>query len=228
MKNRLIPMLVLTIITACSSPENGWIELTGDNEFEGWEILGGEASYEVINGEIVGTTKGSTNTFLATETLYDDFILELEVFVDPRMNSGIQFRSAQNDKGRVYGYQAEIDPSERKWSGGLYDESRRGWLYPLSLNVEGQKAFKNNTWNKYRIEAVGSSIRIWVNDICTTYAEDDVSSTGFIALQVHGVGTAEEEDRQVKWRNIRLMTTDLEQEMLPVPSTVHHLIQAEN
>ena len=98
----------------------------------------------------------------------------------------------------------------------------------MTLNEEGQKAFKNNTWNKYRIEAVGNAIRIWVNDICTTYAEDDVSSTGFIALQVHGVGTAEEEGRQVKWRNIRLMTTDLEQEMLPVPSTVHHLIQAEN
>lgn len=216
-------MLALTIITACSSPEESWIVLTGDNEFEGWEILGGEGSYEVINGEIVGTTKGSANTFLSTNKQYDDFILELEVYVDPRMNSGIQFRSAQNDEGRVYGYQAEIDPSERKWSGGLYDEARRGWLYPLSLNVEGQKAFKNNTWNKYRIEAVGNSIRIWVNDICTTYAEDDISSTGFIALQVHGVGTAEEEGRQVKWRNIRILTAGLEKEMRSVPSSVYQL-----
>ena len=148
MKSRLLILLTLIAFIAGCSPKQEWTNLIIDNELEGWKLLGGEGSYQVINGEVIGTTKGSANTFLATEKQYDDFILELEVFVDPRMNSGIQFRSAQNEKGRVFGYQAEIDPSERKWSGGLYDEARRGWLYPLTLNEEGQKAFKNNTWNK--------------------------------------------------------------------------------
>lgn len=228
MKSRILSLLVIVIFSACSGQEDKWQLLNGDNDFEDWEIMGGEGTYEMVDEEIVGTTKGRSNTFLATKRAYGDFIIEFEVFVDPRMNSGVQFRSAQNDEGRVFGYQAEIDPSERAWSGGLYDESRRGWLYPLSLNEPGQKAFKNNTWNKYRIEAVGSSIRIWVNDVCTTYAEDSVSSSGFIALQVHGVGSVEEEGREVKWRNIRLLTTDLESETKTVPNSVHHLNLLEN
>lgn len=228
MKNRLLVVFTIIAFTACTSAKDEWTNLVIDNELEGWKVLGGEGSYEVNNGEVVGTTQGSANTFLATEKTYNDFILELEVFVDPRMNSGIQFRSAQNDKGVVFGYQAEIDPSERAWSGGLYDESRRGWLYPLTLNEAGRTAFKNNEWNKYRIEAVGNSIRIWVNDVCTTFIEDDVTSAGFIALQVHGVGSEEEEGRQVKWRNVRILTTDLENEMITVPNAVHHLNLIEN
>lgn len=220
MKSRLLVVFTIIAFTACTRAKDEWTNLVIDNELEGWKVLGGEGSYEVDNAVVVGTTKGTANTFLATETIYDDFILELEVFIDPRMNSGIQFRSVQNDKGVVFGYQAEIDPSERAWSGGLYDESRRGWLYPLTLNKTGRTAFKNNEWNKYRIEAVGNSIRIWVNDICTTYIEDDVTSAGFIALQVHGVGSEEENGRQVKWRNIRIMTDDLKEEMKEVPASV--------
>lgn len=228
MKSRFISILVLVLILSCTSSEKPWQELLTNTELEGWKVLGGQGTYKVVDNQIVGTTKGTANTFLATEKAYDDFILELEVFVDPRMNSGIQFRSAQNDNGVVYGYQAEIDPSERAWSGGLYDESRRGWLYPLSMNEAGQKAFKNNVWNKYRIEAVGSVIRIWVNGICTANVVDSVSKSGFIALQVHGVGTPEEEGRQVKWRNVRITTKDLSGQLLAVPSTVQELKTTED
>ena len=85
------------------------------------------------------------NTFLATNEVYDDFILEFEFKVDDGLNSGVQFRSnslPEFHEGRVHGYQFEIDPSERAWTGGVYDEARRGWLYPLNYNPEGQKAFK--------------------------------------------------------------------------------------
>ncbi|MBO3696981.1 DUF1080 domain-containing protein [Roseivirga sp. E12] len=223
MKTRSILLLAVVIISACSGTKDEWAAPFNGTDLEGWKILGGEGLYEVNEGEIVGTTKGTANTFLATEKPYSDFILELEVFVDPRMNSGIQFRSAQKESGTVFGYQAEIDPSDRKWSGGLYDESRRGWLYPLDLNEEGKSAFKNNQWNKYRIEAVGDLIHIWVNDICTAAVKDSVSSAGFIALQVHGVGTKEEEGRQVKWRNIRIKTASLEGEMRELPASVDEL-----
>ncbi len=223
MKTRLILLLAVLIISACSETKEEWSKPFNGVDLEGWKVLGGEGMYTIHDGEIVGTTKGRFNTFLATEKQYSDFILELEVFVDPRMNSGIQFRSAQNENGTVFGYQAEIDPSDRKWSGGLYDESRRGWLYHLDLNEAGKSAFKNNAWNKYRIEAVGDLIHIWVNDICTAAVKDSVSDTGFIALQVHGVGTKEEEGRQVKWRNIRIKTMGQKESMKEVPASVEIL-----
>ena len=120
----------------------------------GWYTRGGDAKYKVRDGAIVGSTvydSQSESTFLISEEEYDDFILEVDFKVDPSMNSGIEIRSNSLEhymNGRVHGYQIEIDPSERAWSAGIYDSSRRGWLFPLTGNPEGQKAFKQNEWNR--------------------------------------------------------------------------------
>src|SRR5690606_29321513 len=111
------------------------------------------------------------------------FILEFE-FIADSMNSGVQFRSLSTPEyrdGRVHGYQVEIDPSDRSYSGGIYDEARRGWLYPLDVNPAAKKAYKRNAWNKYRIECIGNTIRTWVNDVPVAHLIDDVTSSGFIA-----------------------------------------------
>jgi len=88
---------------------------------------------------IVGTTVLNTpNSFLCTKKNYSDFIFEVDLKVEENMNSGIQFRSessADYNNGRVHGYQCEVDPSDRAWSAGIYDEARRGWLYPGSINI---------------------------------------------------------------------------------------------
>ena len=129
------------------------------------------------------------------------------------MNSGIQFRSenkADFNNGRVHGYQCEVDPSDRAWSAGIYDEARRGWLYPLTLNSKAQSALKMGEWNKYRIECIGSSIKTWLNGVACSHVIDDMTPEGFIALQVHGIGTAKEkEGHQIKWRNVRIKTENL-------------------
>ncbi|TKC09517.1 3-keto-disaccharide hydrolase [Pedobacter frigoris] len=190
-----------------------WQNLFNGKDLQGWKQLNGKAKYEVVNGEIVGTTMSNTpNSFLTTEKNYGDFILEVDLFVDNSMNSGIQIRSeskADYLNGRVHGYQVEIDPSDRKWSGGLYDEARRGWLYPLDINPKGQAAFKNNQWNKYRVECIGSSIRVWVNGIPTSNIVDNMTPSGFIALQVHGIGSKDQPGKQIKWKNIRIQTENL-------------------
>ena len=112
-----------------NSSKGNWINLFNGKDLTGWKQLNGHAKYTVKDGIIIGTTvNDEPNSFLATEKNYDDFILELEFKVDPNMNSGIQFRSeskADYNNGKVHGYQMEIDPSTRAWSGGIYDEGRR-------------------------------------------------------------------------------------------------------
>jgi len=218
-KALLIPLLSLTCALTVFA-QDGWINLFNGKDFTGWKQLNGEAKYHVENNEVVGvSTLNTPNSFMTTEKTYGDFIFEVEVRVDARLNSGIQFRSLSKPDyrdGRVHGYQAEIDPSPRAWSGGIYDEARRGWLYPLTDNPEGQKAFRNGAWNKYRIEAIGTQIRIWVNGINTANINDDETAEGFIALQVHSIRNKEQEGSQVRWRNIRIKTTDLEKERWPM------------
>lgn len=211
----LIAGLFLYSLAINAQAKKGWVELFNGKDLKGWVQKGGTAKYAVENGTIVGTTVPNTpNSFLCTDKDYGDFILELELLVDTSMNSGIQFRSLSSpdyQNGRVHGYQMEIDPSKRAWSGGIYDEGRRGWLYTLDSNPEAKKAFKNNQWNKYRIEAIGTRIKTWVNDIPCADIIDNVTPSGFIALQVHAIGSkSEKAGTQVKWRNIRIMTANLE------------------
>ncbi len=196
---------------------DGFTPLFNGKTLDGWKKLAGSANYIVENGMITGTTvTGSPNTFLATEKEYGDFILELEVKIeDSTSNSGIQFRShldasGNNGLGKVFGYQYELDPSARKWTGGIYDEGRRDWLYPLSLNAPAQNAFKQGVFNKIRIECIGHEIKTWVNNIPAAYMVDTVDSKGFIALQVHSIGNNEQlKGEKIYWKNIRIKTTHL-------------------
>jgi len=179
----------------------------------GWTQKGGKANYKVVNNTIVGTTVHNTpNSFLTSDKMYGDFILELDYKVDPTMNSGIQIRSNSFPyyrKGRVHGYQVEIDPSERAWSAGIYDEARRGWLNTLEDNPKAQKAFKQNEWNHYRIEAIGDTLKTWINGIPAAYLIDDKTANGFIGLQVHGIGKDHKEGTEIIWKNIKIITKDV-------------------
>jgi hypothetical protein len=190
-----------------------WTPLFNGENFNGWEKLGGNATYQINGNTITGISKmGTPNTFLATKKNYGDFILELDLKVDQGLNSGIQIRSLSTkdyNNYRVHGYQVEIDPSQRKWSGGLYDEARRGWLYPLSLNPKGAEAFRHGEWNHYRIEAIGNNIKVWVNGIQTAHIVDDMTAEGFIALQVHSIHDESLDGLTVSWRDIKIATKDV-------------------
>ena len=206
--------MCLLFLSNTTTAQN-WQSLMPDEDLNGWDQLGGKANYQLISGEIVGTTvTGTPNSFLTTSKHYGDFILELEVWVDPLFNSGVQIRSNSTKDyrdGRVHGYQVELDPSPRAYTGGLYDEARRGWLYPLSRNSKGQKAFLNGQWNKLRVEAIGSSIRTWVNGVQCANLIDDLTASGFIGLQVHSIRQPDQAGKHVKWRDIRILTEDLQE-----------------
>ncbi|MDH5399475.1 MAG: DUF1080 domain-containing protein [Cyclobacteriaceae bacterium] len=231
MKKRLLlialalPLMLAATFVNKEKTNDGWVDLFNGKDFKGWKKRGGEAEYKIEGDAIVGYTKlGTPNTFLCTEKNYTDFIFEVEFMVNPLLNSGIQIRSnslKEYRDGRVHGYQIEIDPSPRAFSGGIYDEARRGWLNPLTRNEEGRKAFKVGGWNKYRVEAIGNTIRTWVNGVQCANLVDDMTAEGFIALQVHGVGKDTEKDGiTVKWKNIRIKTENLEEERWTPDPTV--------
>lgn len=218
------------VLLACASAtaEDGWVTLFNGENLNNWVQQGGQAEYTIDEDAIVGTAVPHTpNSFLCTKRHYRDFELELEFLVNPEMNSGIQIRSnaysadsilpapdgmggvkeLNVNAGRVHGYQVEIDPSDRAWSGGIYDEGRRGWLYKLEgpEHEAARKAFRQNDWNRYRIVCEGDHIRTWINDVPAADLTDGMTPSGFIALQVHGIGDKQpEQPLQVKWRNIRL------------------------
>lgn len=222
--NKTLTLFLLCALMAPTSIAQQWQELISGDDQSGWHQLGGKATYEAVDGTVIGTTvAGTPNSFLATNETYGDFALSIELKVDPDINSGIQIRSESKPdylNGRVHGYQVEIDPSPRAWSGGIYDEARRGWLYPLSVNEDCRHAFNRDGWNHYYIEAIGPFIRTWVNDVACAALYDDMTPEGFIALQVHSISGPDMAGKHVQWRNIRLATDGI----TPRPWTSNYVV----
>ncbi|MCF8379590.1 MAG: DUF1080 domain-containing protein [Bacteroidales bacterium] len=189
-------------------------------DLSGWHIVNGTAPFTVEDGMIVGTcVAGSPNSFLCTEATYGDFILIFDAKFEEG-NSGVMFRGQSNPEyknGRVHGYQMEMDPSpKRAWTGGIYDEARRAWLYPMEYNKEAKPSFHKGEWNSYRIEAIGNSLRTFVNDVPFADLVDDVDAEGFIGLQVHSIGNNEEHIGQKNiFKNIKICTTNLDKHKTP-------------
>ncbi len=203
-----------------AKPVGPWQNLFDGKTLNGWKRLAGTAEYTVENGAIVGTAVlNSGNTFLVTEREYGDFDLELDVKMDgPLGNSGVQTRShfdSPAQPGKVYGRQVEIDPSARSWSGGIYDEARRQWLYPLDLHPQAKTAFKVGAYNHVKVECLGNEMKTWINDVPVAYVVDPVDPRGFIGLQVHGITDAAQAGQKVYFKNIRLKTANVQPSAFP-------------
>lgn len=190
---------------AAEPGQEGWKPLFDGQTLAGWKNPYDWGKAWVEDGEI--QLQADKKFFLTTERPYRDFIFEAEVKMpEGDSNSGFMFR-CHVAKNNVFGYQAEVDPSERQWSGGLYDEGRRLWLVPLQNDANSAKAFVERTrgafdrngWNRYRIHCVGSSIRIYLNGVLTTDTMDTVDREGYLAIQHHG-----EKGKIYRFRNLRI------------------------
>jgi len=194
----------------------GWTVLFNGADLKGWKNPYDHGKAEVVDGEIHLTA--DKKFFLCTAEKYGDFTFVGEVRLpEGKSNSGFMFR-CHVEPNKVYGYQAECDGSDRRWSGGLYDEGRRGWVWPSTEGRSEKKfleheeeskahfakpevagALKRNDWNKYEITCRGDRITIKVNGVVTTKITDDTDAEGYIAIQHHG------EDGQVyRFRNLYL------------------------
>jgi len=219
MNKGIIVGIVLLVVSggfiSAAEKEEGWTVLFNGKDIKNWENPYKWGKAEVVDGEIHLTTNKS-KWFLVIEKEYSDFVFEVEVKMpEGKCNSGFMFR-CHKKPNKVFGYQAEVDPSDRKWSGGLYDEGRRKWF--ISPNRDKAKSkeekeksiaefrkragdcFQRAEWNKYRIVCRGDHLQIFVNCVKTTDCHDKEDAKGYIALQHHG-----EKGKTYRFRNIRIM-----------------------
>ena len=217
---------VLSVLTAAAHAQEDWSQLFNGSDLSGWESYGGEAPFTVEDDMIVGEAVVNTpNTFLCTEQKYGDFIVEMEFYNDAPLNSGVMARAQwrqENDIRRIFGYQVEIDPSPRAYTAGIYDEARRGWIYPVHYNPPARSAYKSGEWNSLRIEFVGDHLQTFLNGHPVANLVDDMDSEGMICLQVHSVKDALA-GKRMKWRNIRINNQPSEADMMRSTAPVYNL-----
>jgi len=224
---------IMFITLSCqnrSEKNEGWHDLFDGKTLRGWKVINQDWKnpdskpdfYVEDNMIVCNTTLNTGGGYLVTEESYDDFILELDVKIDTSLNSGVQCRSRVWERdtvttlfngkeghykwraGYVCGYQIEVDPSERAWSGGLYEPGNRGWLVDLANKEPARKAFRPMDWNHFKIVMDGDKIQTWVNDIPIVDTTEDMSSSGFIGLQFHGANREWQKGTKVMWKNIKI------------------------
>ncbi len=197
--------LQLTALRAADTAYGDWQALFDGKTTDGWKNPYTWGEIKVIDGEI--QLRSEKKFFLVTEKNYGDFEFEGEIFMpEGKANSGFMFR-CHVEKNKVFGYQAECDPSDRAWSGGLYDEGRRKWLNPKQGDKESEAAFAAKTkgafkagqWNKYTIRCTGDHLEIFVNGVQTTDYRDSVDASGPLGIQHHG-----EKGQLYRFRNLRI------------------------
>jgi len=209
-----IILMAALIGTTAEAQQNEWETPYNGKNLKNWKKLNGNATFLVEENCITGISAMNTsNSFLTTGKEYGNFVLEYEMKMDTGLNSGVQIRSHSiptYEDGRVHGLQVECDDSKRAWSGGIYDEARKGWRYPLEYNPAAKKAYRNGQWNRFRVLAYENHIITWINDIPCANLVEESAETGFMALQVHAIYDKEMEGKKVQWRNIRIRTATAE------------------
>ncbi len=226
---------------------SGWTQKTGDSRFYVKDgCIVGEVLSENDTNSVLVTTKNYGDFILEL-----DFKADHCLFSGVHIRSAFSTNETVSEwrgvkrvipAGRVYGYLVLIDPSpvkrwwtatlydQRWWTGGIYDELRRMWLYPGDLggdpdqfSEQGREIFNTNNWNHLRIEAVGDSIKTYLNGVRRAQINDAMTPDGFIGLQVRAWISDDThepfEGSKVRFKNIRLLTV--------VPQTVKNKLPAD-
>ena len=228
MKKFTYIILILIIFTNCN---DNTLKIFNGSNLNGWLNYGGGKFYVENNCIVAEAITGLPNTFLHTEKKYQNFELQFDVKLDTVLNSGVQIRSNiyQNDTetvrwggrfdqegkkdlkniirkaGTFWGYQIEIDPTSRAWSGAIYEEAGRGFLHTPGINQKVKSAFKPLEWNHYKIRVKDNHIQSWVNGVIIGDVYDDLTVNGYIALQLHSIGKDKiRANKKIRWKNLSL------------------------
>lgn len=221
--------LVFLLAAPLVAAESPWRSLFNGRDLTGWKIVGPKerAATYVEDGALTGHMRRGTpeHTFFCTEESFGDFILEIDCYQTGGFNTGILFRCVDTPASatvRLHGYQVKIDPSvTRRWTGGIFDDYGRNWLWlqTLASDDRARSAYRFNEWARFRIEAVGRALKVWVNGVPTAHLLHDKYTRGPIALKIHSFGAngdAAQETNLIRYRNIRILTTDLGSHALPM------------
>lgn len=195
----------------------GYTPLFNGSDLSGWRNPYPHGEAKIVDGEIHLTA--DKKFFLVTERRYTNFRVSVEIHLpEGEANSGVMFRCHVDSQAtkKVFGYQAECDGSDRRWSGGFYDEARRGWIWPSTAgrsldqflkHEQESKAFfaqpeiagalNRNGWNRFEITCIQDLITISLNGIETVRFRDATDASGFIGIQHHG-----EKGQTYRFRNL--------------------------
>jgi hypothetical protein len=216
MKHTFVFLITLfafsTVTTLQAGPPKGFVALFNGKNLDGWQAK--KNGWAVEDGVLV---RKPGSGYIWTKKSFGDFVLDLEVKVSRRCNSGIFFRT--NPKNAVQGgFEIQVFDTTGKTKLGKHDH---GALYD-ALAPSANPAKPAGEWDRFIITCKGPKITVSINgkqvvnanlDDWTTgnknpdgsrnkfkTALKDLPRTGHIGFQDHG--------QNVWFRNVYLKKLD--------------------
>ncbi len=151
------------------------IDLLQSSDLSGWNVQG--LGQWTIHDGVLTVRRGSG--YLASQwDQFTDLIVEVDIRVNPRGNSGIFFRAHHPPPGlrsQPVGYEAQVDHDDpHNPTGSLYKRRKANRI--LSQDSE---------WFHMKLITIGERIQIQVNGETVVDAIDRDHREGFLALQAH-------------------------------------------
>jgi len=220
----LIPAVALCFASCATQPTNeeGFVPIFNGKDLTGWQGLGGDtSSYYVEDGQLICKETGKVHIFTTKE--YANFILRLQIKMDPGGNNGVGIRTKVSKQPHIEGIEVQVldDPfyargipregkDPKDWT-PLKDYQHHGSLYGLVPAKPGHLR-PTGQWNDEEIICNGRRVTVKLNGVVIVDADLDKVTPldgkvhpglfyqkGHIGLHAHGNYGA-----KVYFRNLRI------------------------
>ena len=164
----------------------GWFGLFNGKDLSGWMTFD-PGAWSVVGVELSGR---GPRSYLFSPGTYRNFILQAEVRLNAKGDSGIVLRAAL-ETGAPKGYEVQLCNTGD-------DAQKTGSLYNFQKVTES--AIADDQWSKQTVAVIGNRILIQVNGkLLVDYPDKESTYTeGHIAFQQH------DQASQVNFKNVRI------------------------
>lgn len=193
--------------------QEGFVPIFNGQDLTGWVGLGGDtSSYYVKDGMLICKDTGKVHIF--TEKEYANFVLRLQIRLDPGGNNGVGIRTQISPEPHLYGMEIQVLEDNYYKDGkpfALKDYQHHGSIYGVVPAKTGHLK-PAGQWNDEEIVCDGRRVKVTLNGTAIVDADlDQVKPVdghdhpglkyrqGRIGLHAHGNFGAE-----VFFRNVRI------------------------
>lgn len=194
-------ILATTAALADEKPqtEAGFTSLFNGKNLDGWEIVGKEAGWAVVDG-VIRSVGGQGGEWLRSDKPYGDYILKVDWRVSPGGNSGVFIRCAKEGAPWTSGYEIQISNPRQDLAhctGSLYG-------YVSVIERPDESAEK---WHTFEIRCQGPHITVLSDGVkCIDVDQSQVEGitdkplAGYIGLQDSHSAAG----NYIEYRNVRI------------------------
>ncbi len=196
----VLACLVVTTVAAFAAESGTELPpIFNGKDLTGWKAPEPNPFWKVVGGAIVGENDAAKKgSMLWTEEAYGDFVFECEARWSGEIDSGIMLRKPELQVQFGVSRSLKKDLTCSFYTGGQVKYPEAGQAKDI------EKRLKAGEWNKFRLEAKGTTFTVWLNgEQVSQYTDAKYAEAAPIGLQIHP-GLA----MKIEFRNIRAKTLD--------------------